>query len=86
MIKQVHEQHADVDIKAIQSFVDSHYNVDVGRRHLTSEEVQNVKELISRVGTEEAVLAGLEFLNDSEGYPVAYEIWKALEERRGGTA
>jgi hypothetical protein len=37
--------------------------------------------LISQVGTDEAVLAGLEFLDDAEGYPAPYDLWKALEEK-----
>ncbi len=37
--------------------------------------------LISQLGTDEAVLAGLEFLDDSEGYPVSYYLWKAVEEK-----
>ena len=51
LVKLVHEQHPDVDISAIQAFVDNHYSLETGKRHLTSEEVQNVKELISRVGS-----------------------------------
>jgi NACHT conflict system protein len=37
--------------------------------------------LISQIGTDEAVLAGLEFLDDADGYPVPYDLWKALEEK-----
>src|SRR5205823_3923202 len=51
LVKQVHEQHPNVDIAEIQAFVDKHYSIETGKRHLTSEEVQNVKELISRVGS-----------------------------------
>lgn len=35
--------------------------------------------LVSQIGSVEAVLAGLEFLDDADGYPVLYDLWKALE-------
>jgi hypothetical protein len=37
--------------------------------------------LIGQVGTAAAVLAGLEFLDDADGYPVPYELSKALEDK-----
>ena len=37
--------------------------------------------LISQIGTDEAVLAGLELLDDSEGYPVSFYLWKAVEDK-----
>jgi hypothetical protein len=37
--------------------------------------------LISQIGSDEAVLAGLEFLDEADGYPVPYDLWKALEEK-----
>jgi hypothetical protein len=37
--------------------------------------------LICQIGTDEAVLAGLEFLDDDDGYPIPYDLWKALEEK-----
>src|SRR5581483_4069822 len=43
--------HPDVELTTIDKFVQDHYTQETGKRHLTSEEVQNVKELISRVGS-----------------------------------
>jgi hypothetical protein len=37
--------------------------------------------LISQIATDEAVLAGMEFLDDADGYPIPYDLWKALEEK-----
>ncbi len=51
LVKQVHEQHADVEQKAIGDFIDEHFKSETGKRHLTSEEVQDVKSRIARVGS-----------------------------------
>lgn len=51
LIQQVKEYHQDVDVTAINKFVSDHYKVSKEKKQLTAEEVQNIKELISRVGS-----------------------------------
>lgn len=51
LINVIKKQKPDADVAPIEAFINEHYKVSQERRHLTGEEVQNVKELISRVGS-----------------------------------
>jgi SecD/SecF fusion protein len=51
LINLVHQQYPDVPRTEIEKFIDENYQVSREQRHLTGEEVQEVKELISRVGS-----------------------------------
>ncbi|HTU21944.1 MAG TPA: protein translocase subunit SecD [Gemmataceae bacterium] len=50
LVQHISEAHKDADPKAITAFIDSHYHVATGRRALTSEEVENIKNLIQQQG------------------------------------
>jgi SecD/SecF fusion protein len=49
LIAAIKRQHPDVEVADIDEFISGHY--ETGRRHLTEEEVQKVKELIASVGS-----------------------------------
>jgi SecD/SecF fusion protein len=51
LVNRILEQHPEVTPKMIGAFIDDHYRVSRERRHLSGEQVQEVKELISRVGS-----------------------------------
>jgi len=50
LVKRISENHPDVKAQDIAQFVDSHYKVAKGRRALTGEEVENIKNLIQQQG------------------------------------
>src|SRR4029077_8157741 len=50
LVNHVRDQHTEVPLTEIAKFIDDNYKVSRERRHLTGEQVQEVKELISRVG------------------------------------
>jgi SecD/SecF fusion protein len=51
LINLVREQYPNLAPTEIESFIDENYQFSRDRRHLTGEQVQEVKELISRVGS-----------------------------------
>jgi SecD/SecF fusion protein len=50
LINRVREQHPESDLKQLNEFIDKNYKVSRDKRHLSGEQVQEVKALISRVG------------------------------------
>ncbi|HEV3117178.1 MAG TPA: protein translocase subunit SecD, partial [Gemmataceae bacterium] len=51
LVNKVREQYPDVTPQQVESFIEENYTASKERRHFTSEQVQEVKELISRVGS-----------------------------------
>jgi SecD/SecF fusion protein len=51
LVNRVREQYPNLTPQQVGQFVDEHYKVSRERRHLSGEQVQEVKELISRVGS-----------------------------------
>jgi SecD/SecF fusion protein len=51
LVNRIHEQHPDAKIEDIEKFVADNYKVAGGRKDVTGEEIQHIKELISQVGS-----------------------------------
>jgi SecD/SecF fusion protein len=51
LVNAVHAQYPEETVQSIGDFVDRNYKVSRERRHVSSEEVAHIKELISRVGS-----------------------------------
>ncbi len=81
LVSRVHEQYPDVTPLEISQFIEEHYSVSKERRQLTGEEVQHIKELISRSGSlefkilandhddVEAIAAAKKFFEDAKKDP-----------------
>lgn len=51
LIEQIRQSNPDIDYPTISKYVADHYKEAKEKKHLTAEEVQTIKELISRVGS-----------------------------------
>jgi SecD/SecF fusion protein len=51
LVNRIHEQHPDAKIEDIEKFVADNYKLASGRKDVTGEEIQHIKELISQVGS-----------------------------------
>src|SRR5205085_6313232 len=51
LVNRIHEQHPDAKIEDIEKFISDNYKVAGGRKDVTGEEIQHIKELISQVGS-----------------------------------
>src|SRR5262249_7280488 len=50
LVDRIAAQYPDVPVTEIGDFINQNYQVAKGQRHLSSEEVENIKELVSQVG------------------------------------
>jgi SecD/SecF fusion protein len=51
LVNRIHDQHPDAKIADIEKFIADNYRVAGGRKDVTGEEIQHIKELISQVGS-----------------------------------
>jgi SecD/SecF fusion protein len=85
LVNRIREQYPENSTQEIEQFLNENYKISRERRHLTSEQVQEVKELISRVGSLEfRILANT--TDDKEAVEAAQkwyaEVQKDPERRR----